>query len=138
MSDLRFEDGNGREIGRLLEEHDTLHRRLMILDAEDHTAAQHELMNDLIRTNVAMIVELVGLPGVRGLVHVAHEALDTIGHVGLELDQGGGFRNPRDGQAWLDLAEDVKELSELMTSIAMSEGKLGDEHYQDAQHVHTD
>jgi hypothetical protein len=115
---------HGDRLGQLLERHDNLHERLTALDERPHDAAEHEAISDDIRANVTAIYELVGLPGIRGLIHVAHEALDTAAHLGLPLDPGGEFKRPEDSEAYMAIMSDTTEISTLIQLLAVYEGKL--------------
>jgi hypothetical protein len=115
---MHFE-GNGVELAVLLEQHDMLHARI-----SEHEADEHTEISDEIRANVAAIYALVGLPGIRGLIHVAHEALDTAAHLGLPLDARGEFERAEDSEAYLSMMADANEIAELIRLLAMYEGKL--------------
>jgi hypothetical protein len=130
VSDLRFR-GHGRRIGELLEEHDRLHELLAIYDAHEtgeHTKEDHDSLNDAIRLNVIHLYELIGIPGMRGLFHVAMEMLDTAGHLGLPLDDDGDWQVESDGHAFMALVADNADTERLLALIAANKGKLPADH----------
>jgi hypothetical protein len=130
VSDLRFE-GNGQRIGELLETHDRLHNLIAAFDAHEvgeHGPEDHERLNDEIRANVVALYELVGIPGMRGLFHIAMEMLDTAGHLGLPLDAEGDWTDEADGQAFMALVADNTDTEKLLALIAANGGKLPDDH----------
>jgi hypothetical protein len=130
VSDLRFQ-GNGSAIGKLLEEHDRLHDLLAIYDAHEvgeHGPEDHERLNDEIRANVVALYELIGIPGMRGLFHIAMEMLDTAGHLGLPLDDEGDWLVEEDGHAFMALVADNADTEKLLALIAANKGKLPADH----------
>jgi hypothetical protein len=128
VSVLNFE-GHGTHIGELLVEHEVLHQQVARFDADgDHTQKEKGQLSDDIRANVANMLDLLGLPGVRGLIHIAHEALDEACHRGLNLDPDGDFREAADGEAWMDILADINEIEQLLVVTSQHGGKLPADH----------
>lgn len=118
MTAMNFE-GHATHLGHLLARHDTLHRQLDTAD----DAASPEIV-DNIQANVATVYELVGLPGLRGLIHVAQEALEHAARQGLPVDRYGMFFDRLDADAYLALAEDARQITRLVQLLAAYEGRL--------------
>lgn len=123
--------GKGAEIGELLESHDVLHQRLIQLEDDElgaHTPADHERLNDEIRTNVLELWRLLGMSGLRGLVHVGFEMLDTAAHLGLGVNDEGDFLDRDQGASYMALVADVRDLDRLIGLIGFYSGKIPPDH----------
>jgi hypothetical protein len=129
VSVLHFE-GHGTHIGELLVEHEVLHQKVAAFDAADqeHTGEEEDQLSTDIRDNISALLDLIGLPGLRGLIHVAHEALDEACHRGLRLTSDGDFVDPDDGQAWMDILADINEIEKLLVVTSQHGGRLPADH----------
>jgi hypothetical protein len=119
---LNFKD-KAAELAKLLEDHDYLHAKM-----EAQPEVSDEIFNQLIHDNTHHISQLVGLVGVRGLVHVALETLDCIGHDGLATNSEGEFVDQDEGEAYLLLFNEIKEINRLLGLLAIFRGKLPEDH----------
>lgn len=116
MSDLNLA-GRYRQVAALLAGHDRLH---------DHL--EEEGTDDLLRQNVGELLGLVGVPGIRGLVHVAAEMLAVQARIGLPLDAKGNWMASGDGTAYMALVSDVMDLHKLIALLAAWGGKVPEDH----------
>lgn len=115
MADLNYET-NGRRLGELLAAHDELHGRLTGQDPIGEVEA-----GKIIQTNVELILECIGIRGLRGLTHIAFELLDIVARRGVPLTDSDWLNGP-DGQAFTLMVQDLGEAIELVGQIGKYRG----------------
>jgi len=132
MSQLNFQ-GREEDLGalpKLLAEHDSLHDAYRELrSSHDYLGEEDErdkALSHLVDVNVAAFAKAIGgTEGLRGLTHLVYEALIDIGRSGeLVFDQEKATEPPANVMALLGIGYDIQQVEQILTLIAVGEGKL--------------